>query len=217
MALFVTMIRTLFFYFFIVLCYRLMGKREVAQLGIIDLIVSILIAELVAISIEKTDSSIFLTVIPILVLVGLEILLAYISTKSKSFRNFFGGKPSFIILDGKINFKEMVSQRYTLDDLLLELRQNNIKSIDEVEYAILELNGKLSIFKYNFLNIKSNYPMPLILDGKLQEKTLNYLKKDKSWLETKLLKKNLDMKNIFYAFYKNNKLYLITYNNFIQN
>src|SRR5574344_2003960 len=140
--------RTVLFYFLIVLAYRIMGKREVGQLGITDLIVSILIAELVAISIENFNDTILYTVVPIGVLVFLEIFLAYISIKSKKVRNFFDGKPSLIIANGTLNFKEMVKLRYSLDDLLLQLRQNSVKSIEDIEYAFLEPNGKLSIFPY---------------------------------------------------------------------
>ncbi len=190
-----------------------MGKREIGQLGIIDLIVSILIAELVAISIENIDDSIYFTIIPILLLVGLEILLAFISIKSRTFRTFFGGKPSLIIANGNVNYKEMIRQRYSMDDLLLSLRQNSIKSIDEVEYAFLEPNGKLSIFKYNLLHTKSNYPMPIILDGELQKKALSFIKKDKRWLEQELSLKGLKIEDIFYAFKKKNKVYLIKKSN----
>ena len=139
--------RTVFFYFFIIFMFRLMGKREVAQLSVIDLIVFILIAELVAISIENTDGSLWLTILPISALVGLQIFLAFLSLKSKRFRTFFDGKPSIIIENGKVNYKEMVKQRYTVDDLLFELRQKEIKSLESVEYAFLETNGKLSIFE----------------------------------------------------------------------
>ena len=90
-------LRTTFFYFFIVLLYRIMGKREIGQLGIIDLIVSILIAELVAISIENINDSIWLTIVPLALLVALELCLAFVSIKSRTFRTFFGGKPSFVM------------------------------------------------------------------------------------------------------------------------
>ncbi len=203
------LLRTTFFYFFIVLLYRIMGKREIGQLGIIDLIVSILIAELVAISIENINDSIWLTIVPLILLVTLELFLAFISIKSRTFRTFFGGKPSLIICNGKVNYQEMVRQRYSMDDLLLSLRQKSIKSIDDVEYAFLEPNGKLSIFKYNFLKLKSDYPMPLILDGELQQKAVEYIHKSKFWLERELAKKNLNISDIFYAFYKGKKIYLI--------
>ena len=201
--------RTTFFYFFVLLCFRIMGKREIGQLGVIDLIVSILIAELIAISIENIKDSIFLTIIPIALLVLLEIGLAYIAIKSRTIRTFFDGKPSLIICNGKLNYHEMVKQRYSMDNLLLSLRQNEIKNVDEVEYAFLEPNGKLSIFKYNFLKVPSPYPMPLILDGSIQKKALKYIRKNVTWLEYVLNSKGLQVKDIFYCFYKKKKLYII--------
>lgn len=213
MELLTIIFRTTFFYFFIVLAYRIMGKREIGQLGIIDLIVSILIAELVAISIENIKDSIFFTIIPIGLLVLLELFLAFISIKSRTFRTLFGGKPSLIIANGNVNYKEMVRQRYSMDDLLLSLRQKEIKSIDEIEYAFLEPNGKLSIFKYNFFRTKSNYPMPIIVDGEIQNKALKFIRKDKRWLEQELAKKNLTVKDVFYAFNKKGKIFLIKKSN----
>ena len=204
-----TAFRTVFFYFFVTLAYRLMGKREVGQLGVIDLIVSILIAELVAISIENIDKSIFLTIIPISLLVIVEIILAYISIKSRTFRTIFTGKPSVIINHGVINYKEMIKQRYSLDDLLISIRNNGIKSLEEIEYAFLEINGKLSIFKYNILKTNSSYPIALIVDGVIQEKTLKEIKKTKIWLNLYLKRQNLYLNDIFYAFYKNKKVYII--------
>lgn len=213
MELLIVMYRTAFFYFFVIIAYRIMGKREIGQLGIIDLIVSIMIAELVAMSIENKNESIFLTIVPIIILVVLEISLAFISIKSKSFRNFLDGKPSLIISSGHINYHEMIKQRYSLDDLLINLRQNEVRNIDEVEFAILEPNGKLSVFKYKPFKIKGSYPMPLILDGSLQEKTLKHVKKSKSWLLKELKNKNLELSDIFYAFYKSNKIYIIKKSN----
>lgn len=209
MELFTVLFRTLFFYFFVLFAYRLMGKREIGQLGVIDLIVSILIAELVAISIEETESPIYLTIIPITLLVFLEIGFAYVAIKSRKFRIIFDGKPSLIICNGKINYKEMVKQRYSLDDLLISLRQQGIKDLDIVEYAFLEPNGELSVFKYNLFKLKSSYPMPLILDGCIQNSSLKHIKKTEDWLNEELSSKNLSSKDIFYAFYKNKKIYII--------
>lgn len=211
MELLTTVLRTLFFYFFVTFAYRIMGKREVGQLGIVDLIVSILIAELVAISIENVDKSIMLTIAPISLLVVIEVALAYLSTKSRWFRQVFTSKPSVIINHGVINYKEMIKQRYSLDDLLLSLRQNNIKSIEDVEYAFLETNGKLSIFKYNLFKTEGTYPLALIVDGVIQSKTLKEIRHSKYWLLNYLNKQDTDLNNVFYAFYKNKKIYLIKY------
>lgn len=201
--------RTIFFYFFVVLAYRIMGKKELSQLQVTDLIVSILMAELIAISIENMEDPIYLTIVPIVALVILEIILAKISIKSRKFNDLMSGKPSLIIINGKLNFKEIIKQRYSLDDLLVELRQQSIKSISDVEYAFLEPNGKLSVFKYNIFKTSSDYPMPLILEGKIQEKTLMNMNKSKKWLYDKIRNKNLLVEDIFYCFCKGNKLYII--------
>ena len=145
MDLFSALFRTIFFYFFVVLAYRIMGKKELSQLEVTDLIVSILMAELIAISIENIKEPIYLTILPIVVLVVLERILARISLKSRKFNLVMSGKPSLIIINGKLNFKELIKQRYSMDDLLLELRQKSIKSISDVEYAFLEPNGKLDV------------------------------------------------------------------------
>ncbi|MBE6155201.1 MAG: DUF421 domain-containing protein [Firmicutes bacterium] len=209
MELFSVVIRTLFFYIFITISYRLMGKREIGQLGVIDLIVSILMAELVAISIENTEDPMYLTIIPLSILVFLEIVIAYISVKNQKIRILLEGKPSLIISNGTINYHEMIKQRYTLNDLLLQLRQKEIKDISQVEYAFLESNGKLSIFKYKPFQMRGNYPMPVILDGKIEDTTLKYLRKNRQWLENILLNQNVELKNVFYAFYKKQKIFII--------
>ena len=217
MELLIVVLKTIFFYFFILIIYRIMGKREIGQLSIQDLVVSILIAEMVAISIENKTDPLAYTVFPIIVLVLLEIVMAFISLKCNKIRHIIEGKPALIINKGKINFKEMVKQRYTLDDLLLELRTNGIKNLEEVEYAVLENNGKLNIFKYNFLKIKSENPFPLIIDGKIEKSTLKYINKDVKWLEELIKNENANISEVFYAFYKNNKAYIIKKSDVKQN
>ena len=185
-----------------------MGKREIGELSIIDFIVSIFIAEMVAISIENYKSSIFLSLIPIIILVSLRILCSHISLKNKKIRNLLDGEPSVIIEKGQINFKEMKKQRYNLDDLLTQLRGNSIKSIEEVDYAILETSGKLSIFKKKE-DKYSLYPLPIIIDGKINYEILNKTNLSMNYLLKEIEKENLKLENICYAFYKNKKLFLI--------
>lgn len=209
MTLFYIIFKTIFFYFFVVLVYRIMGKREIGQLGVIDLIVSILIAELVAISIENASQNIIYTIFPVLILMLLEIGAAFVSMKSKYVRKLIDGKASLIVYDGKVNYKEMIKQRYSLDDLLLFLRQKGIKSIEEVEFAFLEKNGTLSVFRYEKEKRKSSYPMALVLDGCINDETLINIKKNRSWLIRELKKKNIDIENVFYAFYNEKKLFII--------
>lgn len=208
MEYFIVIYRTLLFYIIITLIYRFMGKREIGQLGIVDLIVSILIAELAAISIDNRNESIFLSIVPICILVLIEVGMAYISLKSPKIRNMFDGEPSVIINSGKINFKEMVKQRYNLEDLLTQLRENGARSIEEVDYAVLETNGKLSVFKKGQID-SGQYPLPLILDGKINYDTLRQIKKSIKWIDDNLEKENINVDDVFYAFYREKKLYII--------
>ena len=199
--------RTIFFYFVVLILYRIMGKREVGQLGIVDLIVSILISGLVAISIEDYEGTIFKTLVPILILALLQVILAYISLKFPKTRVFLDGKPSVIIKNGRINFKEMSKQKYNLDDLLLQLRQNQVRSLEEVEYAILEPSGNLSIFRK--LGEKTDYPFAIILDGVIQDDVLKSINKTEEDILKILENRNISLDNVFYAFYRKDRTFII--------
>lgn len=196
--------KTLVLYFFIVIVYRIMGKKEVGKLSIIDLIVSILIAELAAISIEQYDSSIMISIVPILCLVIIEVLFGYIGLKSSKFKKIIEGSPVVIIKNGKLNFDAMRKLRYGLDDLISQLREQGIKSIEEVNYAVIENNGKLSIFQN-----ETEYPLPIIMDGEIDYEVLKDMNKDENWVYNILKKKNIKLENVFYAFYTKNKTYII--------
>lgn len=196
--------RTIFLYFLIVFCYRIMGKKEVGELSIIDLIVSFSISDLLSISIEEPNKSILISIIPIILLVVIEIIMSYISMKSDKIRKLSDGKPSIIIKNGKLNYSIMSKIRYTLDDLLTQLREKDVKSLDEVKYAVLETDGELSIFKDNV------YPMPLICDGVIDYETLKNINKNSEWLYKMLNDKHVDIDDVYYAFYKNKTTYIIT-------
>lgn len=207
MNLFLIMLKTFFIYLLVAFIFRIMGKREVGQLGTFDLVVFILIAELVAMAIEDKNDF-FFNLIPVIILVILQIIISRISLKNIKFRRFIDGKPVVIIKKGIINFKNMVDQRYTLDDLLLQLREKDIRSIDEVDYAILEINGKLSVFKKDDKD-KKIYPLPIILDGEVQFDNLYVIGKTKKWLLNVLMEKEISAKDVFYAFSKANELFII--------
>lgn len=187
-----------------------MGKREIGELGVNDLLVSVLFADFATLAIENYDEALIVTLIPVVIIVGLQIILSYVSLKSVRFKTLIDSKPSLIIKKGNINFKEMERQRYGLEDLLTQIRDKGIKSLDEIEYAILENNGKLSTFLYDNKNI---YPLPLVLDGEIQYETLIDINKTKEWLLKILKSEKVDLENVFYAFYKNNKCFIIKKNN----
>ena len=186
MDILIVLYRTILFYFVIAIVYRFMGKREIGELSIMDLIVSILIAELAAMAIDKYKSNVFISLVPICALVIIQIITAKISLKSPDIREKIEGEPSIIINRGKVNFEEMLNQRYNLDDL--------------------ETSGKLSVF---LKDKDHSYPLPVILDGKVDKETLVQIGKDEEWLNKRLKDNNVTAKQVFYAFYKNKHLFFI--------
>lgn len=205
------MFRTTFFYFFIIFAYKLMGKREVGELDIIDFVMSMLLSQIIAISIENYKEPFLYAFVPIGLLILLQIILSFISLKSFKFRKLFNGKESVVINKGILNIKEMIKQRYTLNDLLLQLRDSNIRTIEEVDYAILENNGKLSVFKKSDKD-KDTFPLPLIVDGHIEDSNLKLINRDRSWLLDILMQKKYDLDDIFYAFYKSKNVFFIKRN-----
>ena len=124
--------------------------------------------------------------------------------KSNKIRNFIDGKPTVIIKNGKVVFSKMTKLRYTLDDLLSQLREQGIKNIQEVDYAVLENSGELSVFQ----NTK-DYPMPIIMDGVINNEVLKDMKKNTNWVMKILKDKNLKLQDIFYAFHTKEKTFII--------
>ena len=202
----ILLIRTVVFYILIMLLYRVMGKREVGELKVADLVVSLLLSNLAASGIESYEENIFMAVLPVILLVFLQVITARLTLKYKGLRKTLDGEASVIINRGKVNFYEMLKQRYNLDDLLMELRSQGIKSIEEVDYAILEVNGQLSVFKKDN---DDSYPLPLILNGKIDEDVLLQIGKSNEWLESVLREEGYLLKDVFYGFYKDNQIYFI--------
>lgn len=196
-------LRTLFIYFFVLLAMRIMGKREIGKLSIFDLVVSIMIAELAVIAIEQFQEPIYYSVLPITILVITQVVIAYLSLKSQKVRNIVDGKPSIIVANGKIKEDEMRKQRYNLDDLLLQLRANKIHNLSQVEFAILEPSGRLTVIPkeedepitkkdlgLGHIGGKQNSPIHLpkilIKDGEIQEKALEEIGRNIFWLKKEL-------------------------------
>lgn len=201
--------RTFFYYILFLVLFKVMGKREIGELGVNDLLVSVLFAEFATLAISNYKEPLLVTLIPTLIIVFLQVIVSFLSLKNIKIRNLVDSSPALIMKNGNINFKEMEKQRYNLEDLLTQVRDKGIKSLDEVEYAILENNGKLSIFLKDDKNV---YPMPLIIDGVINYQTLVDIKKDKLWLMKMLKNEHTSLEQVFYAFYKNNKCFIIKKN-----
>src|SRR5690606_796209 len=133
-------------YFFILILLRVMGKREMGKLSVMDLVVSIMIAELAIIVIEDTQTPLVNGLIPMLTLTVIQLILAVATLKSRRIRRYVDGWPAVIIERGRLNKDEMRKNRYNLDDLMMQLREKDIFRIADVEFAILETSGELSVF-----------------------------------------------------------------------
>lgn len=199
--------RTIFLYITIVFIFRVMGKREIGELSVLDLVVFIMIAEMAVMAIENPKDPLVHTLLPMFLLMGIQILLAYVSLKSQRIRDFVDGKPTVIISNGKIDEQAMKKQRYNFDDLLIQLRDKDIKNLANVEFAILEPSGKLSVFeKNNSENTtqgeKESLNLPLIKDGIIQDDHLQLIGKTNLWLRQQLRSLGYhDFKKISYCSY----------------
>lgn len=195
--------RTFFIYIVVVVIFRLMGKREIGELSILDIVVFIMVAEMAVFTVEDTDRMLVEALIPMGLLLIIQRLVAWLSLKNKHFRDWFEGKPSVIISRGKVDEHEMKKQRYSFDDLLQQLRENGTKSIQDVEFAILEPSGKLSIFENGNTeddNETEGFIVPLIMDGDIQIDGIEKIRKNEAWLIAKLKQKGYpDIKQISFC------------------
>jgi uncharacterized membrane protein YcaP (DUF421 family) len=206
-------VRTLVFYCLILIIFRVMGKREIGELSILDLVVFVMIGELAVVAIEKPEIQIFHTIIPMVLLMLIQILFAIISLKSKKFRNLIDGQPSIIINKGKIDESAMRKQRYNFDDLMTQLREKNIRSIADVEFAILESSGSLSVIEKlknsDDESHQGDITIPLILDGYIEEENLKRINKTNLWLRQELKKQGYrDVKKISFCSFENGKFFI---------
>lgn len=206
-------LRTVFVYFLIFFMMRLMGKREVGKLSTFDLVVSFMIADISSIALEELDRSLLVGLVPIFTIVALQILLSFVFLKWGRIRRWVEGKPSIIIDKGKIDKEAMAKTRYNIDDLLMQLREKSISDIRDVEYAILETSGKLSVFPKNSEKVLSKeklsssgeetpfrLPIPLVMEGKVFNHELKKMGKDDQWLKRQLKKQGIDdIRDVFYA------------------
>ena len=204
-------IRTLILYATTVLLLRVMGKRQIGQLQPYELVVIIMISELAAIPMQNTGIPLLSGLIPIFILVTAQVTLSYISLKSERARGVICGTPSIVIENSRIVEDELRRQRLNLNDLLEQLRLKNVSDISDVEYAILETSGQLSVIlksekrsvEPQDLKISPEYeglPITLIIDGQVINDNLKKVQLDMVWLQNELGKYGIkNIKDVFFA------------------
>lgn len=203
--------RALILYALVVTGIRIMGKRQVGELQPFELVVTIMIAELASVPMENTGTPLLNGIVPILALLLAEVFISYITLKSERARTIVCGSPSIVIQNGKIVQRELARLRYNVNDLLEQLREKNIVNVSDVEFAILETNGQLSVIPKpqkrpvtaEDLNLSTRYeglPYTLIMDGHIQHKNLAKAGVDINWLLQQLEIRGLKPKDVFFAY-----------------
>ncbi len=213
-------IRTLFTYAFVFLALRIMGKREIGKLSLFDLVVSIMIAEISAMALQDLRIPIWHGAFIIGLLVLMQIGVSFLSLQSRRVYELVEGKPAVLVANGEINDSEMKRTRYSMNDLLVQLREKDFANVADVEFAILETSGKLSVFpKANKrpvtaedlgITVKSTVmPTSLIVSGEVQYDKLASVDKSPQWLREQLTALGYDApQDVFYAAWDGQTLYV---------
>ena len=197
------LIRTIILYFLIMAGLRLMGKRQIGELEPSELVLALLISDLAAVPMQDFGIPLINGVLPILTLLSISMIISVLNLKSIRFRDLICGNPTIIIQEGHVLQNEMRRTRFTVDELIEELRQQSVVDLATVQYAILETNGKLSVLLYpehqpltprsaqNHKLDDTGLPTVLISDGRLLERNLHRLHLDRTWLQRRLEENNI--------------------------
>ncbi len=198
----ITFFRSILIYIFVLIVMRLMGKREIGQLQPFELAIAIMIADLA--SIPMTDSGIPITngIISILGLLLMHLVISFLNVKSIKAREIICGKPTILIYRGKIDEKALKKERFTINELEERLRGNNVYNLGDVEYAILETSGQVTVIQkpekrntipedFNIIPDYEGIPYDLVVDGKIMEKNLQAIGKNYQWLKKQVEKFNM--------------------------
>lgn len=190
----VVFIRSIILYIAVLIALRVMGKGEIAEMNAFDLVITLLIAEVAAIPMQDNSIPMIYGISSITGLVFLEILISFITLKSRTISKFLSGSPTILISKSKLNYKQLKKERISIEELLEELRTQGYFNIKDIQYAILETDGNLSIVPSSSYNSsKTNdfkhLPLPVIIDGKIVKDNLKELNKDDKYI-SKILKSN---------------------------
>lgn len=199
----VVFVRALVLYLIVVVVMRVMGKRQIGQLQPFELAIAIMISELAAVPMQNTGIPLVNGIIPILTLLIAQLLMSFLTLKSIRARAIICGKPTILIEKGRIKEEELRKELYTLNDLLEQLRIKDYPNITDIEYAILETNGQLSVIPKSQkrplnpadMNIKTDYEgitVDVVIDGHVMTNNLKTIGKDRQWLMQEMRKQHYD-------------------------
>lgn len=201
-------IRTVIIYFILTVIMRMMGKRQLGELDVGELVITIILSEIATNPISNPERPMLEAIVPIITLASLEILMSALILKVPFFKSILSSKPAVLVSRGIIDFKAMKKVRISLEELVSQVRQNGIYDLNEVDYAILEENGKMSVIPKNAnrqpdkSDLKVYCPdtgiMHLVIsDGTVSSHGLDTIKKGRAWLDRKLSRLGIAINDIF--------------------
>ena len=201
--------RTIIIFLTLLIAMRLMGKRQLGELELSELVVAVLISNVASHPLQEISISLMNGLLPIIILLCCELIISGLIVRSAKFRQLICGKPCFIITDGIINQREMKKNRFTLDELYEELRNQGVLDVSTVKFAILETDGKLNIVLFpaeqpvtagqmGISTSDDGYPVIIINNGRLMSHNLRLCGRDEKWLSNELKKRKLnEVKDVY--------------------
>lgn len=191
-------IRTVIVYVLLVTVMRIGGKRQIGELQLSELVTALLLSEIAAMPIGHDDIPLAFAVIPVLTVICIELITSFAVTKSKFLKNIFDGNPSFVIRKGKLDISELSKLHMSVTELMSEARLQGISDLSDVEYAILEQNGQLSVFeKAENGETERGIAHAVIVDGCVNEHGINALKISEASLKKRLREKKTELSSVF--------------------
>ena len=195
----IVFLRSIVLYIIVLIVMRLMGKREIGQLQPFELAIAIMIADLAAVPMAETGIPISNGIIPILGLLVMHLIISFLNLKSMKIREILCGKPAILIYRGKIDEKVLKKERFTLNELQERLRSSNVVNLGDVEYAILETSGQVTVIQkpvkrntipedFGILPEYEGIPYDLVVDGKVMHENLKAIGRDYNWLKKQVEK-----------------------------
>ena len=204
----VPMLRTLLLYIAVIAAIRLMGKRQIGDLDLSELVVTILVSDLAAVPMQDLGIPMVSGLVPIATLIVLEILLSFLALKSRPFRRLLNGQPAIIIRGGKLDIQKLRQMRLTTDEVIETLRKQNVASIADVKYGVIEPDGTLTVIPRqakqpvtaDMLGLSprdAGLPLVVVSDGKLVNRSLQLLHLDPRDIENRLNNQSIALSDVF--------------------
>lgn len=216
----IVFIRAIILYIIVIAAVRIMGKRQIGELQPSELVITILVSNIATLPLEDLNIPLIMGILPVLSLVCFEVIMSWLTLKSRKLRHIISGKPKVIIHDGILDQQVMKELRYSVDDIMTALRSNNVFDLNHVQYAVVETNGSVSVYeKHTYQTVTNedmkiegkvcNPPVIIISDGKIISQGLKEIGLERQWVTELLERKHITEKQVFLLLADKNKEYTL--------